>query len=283
MRQAEIHHERTPGVEMQHVRFANLGFALLFAAGAGLPLHALHGQTRLPTDTVRATRLPTGVLIGRVLTSDGTPVADALVVIGVVPNLRSSSTGSFFVQRMPAGVHMLEVRTFGAPPTRQVVSVAGGDTVRVDITLTRSIYQLETVRTLGDRLMKESVIGTFNDFYDRMQRGQGRFFSREDIRRAVTIDQLISTIPGVRIQRSVLGDASISFARCPSAANNLSGGSTVFFVDGVQAMGDDLLNWYRPGDLEAVEVYRGPGELTTLAVGNACTAAFLWSRRGGKV
>lgn len=209
---------------MQRLRFANFGFVLLCAAGVGVPQHAVHGQTRLPTNTVGAVQPATGVLIGRVLTSDGRPGADALVVIGAVPDVRSNSTGAFFVQHMPIGVHTLEVRTFGAPPTRREVSVAGGDTIRVDITLARTLYQLETLRTVGNRLMKESVIGTFNDFYDRMQRGQGRFFSREEIRRAVTVDQLMSTIPGVRIQRSIMGDVSISFARCQSPVNNLSGG-----------------------------------------------------------
>lgn len=249
---------------------------MVFAAGIGVPRHAAHGQTRLPTDTVRAVQTPTGVLIGRVLTRDGKPVADALVVLGVAPNVRSSSTGAFFVQRMPAGVHTLEVRTFGAPPTRREVSVAGGDTIRVDITLTRTVYQLETVRTLGDGMMKDADVGTFNDFYERMQRGQGRFFSREDMQRAVTIDQLVSTIPGVRIRRNALGDVSISFGRC------ITGGRTAFYVDGVEAMGDDLLSWYRPSDLEAMEVYRGIGELPAQVFGDACAAVFLWSRRGGK-
>ncbi|MEP6833288.1 MAG: TonB-dependent receptor [Gemmatimonas sp.] len=262
---------------MPRLGFLNIGTALLFTASVGLPLRAVPGQTRLPTDTVRATQSATGVLIGRVLSSDGKPVPDALVVIGVVPDVRSSSTGSFFVQRMPTGVHTLEVRMFGVAPTRQKVSVARGDTVRVEIKLTRNVYQLATVRTLGTTLMKDANVGAFNDFYERMNRGQGRFFSRDDMERVVTLDQLMSTIPGVRINRNVVGDVSISFGRC-----NLTPGSTMFFVDGVEAMGDDLLNFYRPGDLEAMEVYRGIGELPAQVLGNACAAVFLWSRRGGK-
>ncbi len=51
-----------------------------------------------------------------------------------------------------------------------------------------------------------------------------------------------------------------------------------YFLDGLRTTGD-LLTVFRPQNIEAIEIYRGPSELPPEAMGNACAAVFIWTRR----
>jgi len=63
-------------------------------------------------------------------------------------------------------------------------------------------------------------------------------------------------------------------------------GPIALYIDGAMVMPDnrvDAFSALRPGDVEAVEVYRSPTELPAEAMGNACGAIYVWTRFGARV
>lgn len=219
----------------------------------------------------------TGTIRGTVQTSDGKPVADAQVVIGDHGIVRTNNAGAFFMLRVPRGKHSLSVRTFAAPPVTQVVSVAGGDTINVAVRLRQKLTELETVRTVGQRLVDGPGFGALEDFYRRRQRGFGKFFDRAQLEQSVTFQQLVSSnMAGVRFREDMWGNLMVQFVRCPPVAGRPP---VVFFVDGMKTSAQEVFSWFRPNDLEAMEIYRGPVELPIEARGDACAAVYFWTRR----
>ncbi len=111
------------------------------------------------------------------------------------------------------------------------------------------------------------------EFYRRRQRGSGRFFTREEIDKAGSLIAIFSTVPGVRARTAMFGGLGLQFARCKGG---IQGGRVMYFTDGVPSMAGMELP---PEDIAAIEVYRGVTELPPEAVGNACAAVFIWTRR----
>lgn len=252
-------------------RWAVLAIAVACAPGA------LSAQVVIPDTVFARAERPTGTIRGIVQTSDGKPVADAQVTIGELATVRSNGAGSFFLLQVPRGTYTITVRTFGGPPQSDTVAIAGGDTASVTIRLREKLTELETVRAIGQRLIEGPGYSALEDFYRRRQRGFGKFFTREQLERVLTFEQLIrSNMAGVRFNRDMYGNVSIDFARCPPIFGIQP---VVYYVDGMQTMAGDLFSWFNPNDIEAMEIYRGSSELPPEARGIACAAVFFWMRR----
>lgn len=117
----------------------------------------------------------------------------------------------------------------------------------------------------------------FDEFYRRRARGEGRFFTREDIEGSARTEAayMLQGIGGVRIipprgpQQPI-----IRFNRCPS-------NRVAVYINGLQTGGltpAQSLFEMHTNDIEAMEVYTSPSQLPQEAMGNSCAAIFIWTR-----
>jgi hypothetical protein len=94
-----------------------------------------------------------GTVAGRITARIDTTVAAApargavVSIAGRAGAVTTGADGRFLIERVPAGAATVRVRLLGYRTVERAISVAGGDTVRVDITLGRDVQLLIPVRT----------------------------------------------------------------------------------------------------------------------------------------
>ncbi len=217
---------------------------------------------------------------GYVLSRDSVPVFGALVSSpSVRQEVRTDSSGYFRLDGFTAGEHTISARSLGFEPVSIGVSTPSDGTVGTTIVLGASIQRLQAVRVIGEGMDDPGRLFALEDFYRRMRRDAGTFITRRDLEGAVTLAPLLAKTPGVRLETNVYGDQSISFARCQPGLGTAGREDPVaYFLDGLRTTGN-LLNVFRPQNIEAIEIYRGPSQLPPEAMGHACAAVFIWTRR----
>lgn len=231
-------------------------------------------------------------IAGTVVDSSGAPVRDAAVIIQ--PDaiaVRTDSLGAFRI-RVPAGPAIIIARRLGYEPFQAELQLERGRDRRFQIVMTTLPATLDAVETMGRKsYMPVGAPASLDDFYRRRAEGKGRTFTRDEIENLGSVRALLATAPGIRVETDVIGNVTgITVPRCsPSVATTQSivgmdrsesssaGGSKVlWFVDGQQVQTTPDV---RDQDVEAVEVYRGSSALPAEAIGNACAAVFIWTRR----
>jgi hypothetical protein len=170
------------------------------------------------------------------------------------------------------------VRKIGYRPVHLRLTVAGDDTVEVDIPMKAAAVELEPIEvtaSTGRRGME--------DFARRRLAGSGRFFDAKDLRRAEhrRLGDFLAGVRGVR----VLGGGTR--AVLVSSRNNCL---MAVWLDGVPLTGAGSrrspqdINEFSLSQLDGIEVYAGaaetPVELTGVG-GSSCGTVVLWTRRGG--
>jgi len=130
--------------------------------------------------------------------------------------------------------------------------------------------------------------GRFDDFYERRAKRPGKYFTREDIERSGrnSAMELISSVPGVRLNWRADGTAIVRVARCEG--NSIWGARQPserwkwfnVFLDGqrIEAANIELLASLKASEIETMEVYRGVSELPVTAMGSACAAVYITTR-----
>jgi hypothetical protein len=231
-------------------------------------------------------------IAGTVVDSVGAPVRDAAVIIQ--PDaiaVRTDSLGAFRV-RVPAGPAIIIARRLGYEPFQAELQLDRGRDRRFQIVMITLPATLDAVETMGRKsYMPVGAPASLDDFYRRRAEGKGRTFTRDEIERTGSIRAVLATVPGIRVESDVHGNVtSITVPRCsPSVAttqtvtgmdrsesSSAGGNKVLWFVDGHQVQtAPDV----RDQDVEAVEVYRGSSALPAEAIGNACAAVFIWTRR----
>jgi hypothetical protein len=219
----------------------------------------------------------TGSVAGEVLSKDNAVVPDAVIVIaGRIA--RTDSAGRFVIRGVPLGEHELVARRIGFEPVTRRVQVTVGQPVQVRMVLNEVIHRLQAMQTIGQAMAADGRLWMLDEFDRRRRRGVGVFLSREDLKYFYSIGSAVAgRTPGVREVRDQFGNWSFVFTRCGGAA---AGGRVAVFIDGMRAYnGADALSFYRPSDVEAIEIYRSVAELPPEAVGDGCAAIFIWLRR----
>src|SRR5687767_3347111 len=92
-----------------------------------------------------------GVITGRAV-QEGTqqPVSSAQAsIVALRIGSLTNDDGVFRILNVPAGVHQLRVTQIGLKPVVQTVTIAGGDTVRVDVAMTRAALELDQIVVTG--------------------------------------------------------------------------------------------------------------------------------------
>lgn len=141
----------------------------------------------------------TARLSGTVLTADRRPAAGVDVAIwGTTASTVTGDDGRFGLADLPAGTRMLEVRSLGFAPSRQVVTLASHRTATTDIVLSEKVPVLDAVTIYGHRNdLPSQLLG----FLQRSHNGVGTFITMADIakRRPYWISDVLHGIPGVHV------------------------------------------------------------------------------------
>jgi hypothetical protein len=219
----------------------------------------------------------TASITGRVVSSaEKEPVAGARVVLVALRKVvATDSVGRFAFPSLAPGSYRIEASMIGFPPLTAVVTVNAGE--RKDIEFrTDSLGQLlPTIYVEGEPVAEELRVMT--TFERRMSHGSGRFITREDIvrRNPTRIMDMIRFLPGVR--SNCRGMACVVLLN-----HDPSGCPPAIFVD-EQRTHVSVLDNTPPGDIEGIEIYRGPSE-TPPELNNEtarCGGAIaIWTRRG---
>ena len=134
---------------------------------------------------------PRGVVRGMVQGSDGQPVANAVVYIGGLAELRTDSSGRFVARGIPVGSQQIEAFAVGRLPQSRVANVRAGDTARVTLALDR----VTLLRAVTTSATPASILEA--GFAERKRQGFG--YSRDSLKlaRMPSIVASLSTVPSV--------------------------------------------------------------------------------------
>ena len=216
---------------------------------------------------------------GSVRDSSGAPIPAADVSIPAAHLLtRTGDSGTFFLDRVPAGHVELSVRRLGyVPQTLQLEISPAADTLTV-----RMVAQALELPGMEISDQTKRRLLWIEDFYRRRAKGiGGTYFTREEIeaRHPARLSDVLRDAPGVRFVRTRDG-AGIRF---DVPANFRQNCVPQYFVDGQRVANvevDDL----PVHDIEVVELYNGPSstpmQFSQGAV-TSCGTVVIWSRVPG--
>lgn len=218
----------------------------------------------------------TGGVKGVVRDSSGIPVEGAQIsVTGANIRGESGSGGEFLFAKASAGPLTIHVRRIGFAPDSVTVNVLAGTTVDANITLHRLVVALHPVVVLGRR----EITGRMAGFYQRMSRGHGHFFTREQVdrRNPANMTDLFRMVPGVRVDsRGFNNQVRFRGARC----------APLTWLDGSPLYAGEFdLDSVDPRTFEGIEIYSGAASVPAEFQGNrslssACGTIILWSKQG---
>jgi Carboxypeptidase regulatory-like domain/TonB-dependent Receptor Plug Domain len=259
-------------------------FCLLAGAAAAL----LAGPSASAQVTVR----------GRLLDdASGAPISSARVEISANRGrwrveLLTDSTGAFAFGDVSPGPYRLRASRVGYREAGGVLRLAADSVVELELRLAVATVALAPVTVITRS--RRNVSPVLEGFYARLERGQGRFVTREEIeaRSPVDVTDMLRSIPNLNAssRRGGMGGSSLS------RGSNGDRCTVVFFVDGMlvsrSAVASPLRgggrqeqaidDYVHPSEVEGIEIYRGegdtPAEFVTRWV--HCGTVVIWTRRG---
>jgi hypothetical protein len=216
-----------------------------------------------------------GLVRGLAIRADSQPIAGVEVsTLSTKVVVGTDSTGRF-VLSLPPGDRTILLRSLGYKPLSLRVIVVAAQTIEVVATLTPALQTLDTVRVSG-RLynMPDDAPPMMEDFYRRRATGVGFFVTREEIDRAGSVRAAVARLSGVRILTGRSGN--FTGIRVPRCEAHFGHARIAYFVDGMQVgSGRQPVD----ADIAAIEIYKGPATMPAEALGDACAAVFIWTRR----
>ena len=180
--------------------------------------------------------------------------------------------GVFYIPAADEGPYVLEIQHVGYGSVDHHMEVPADEDVRLEIQMVPDPIELSPVVVDAGPEVHPRMEG----FYERKDRGMGRFMSRDDIERRnpFRVTDLFRTMAGIRVQPGQSGQQNrILLSR---------GCEPAVFIDGRRTSQgarfiDDLIS---TGDLEALEVY-SPSQVPPQFQHGTCGAVVLWTRPPG--
>jgi hypothetical protein len=230
-------------------------------------------------------RAPGTVHIRQVRDAKGRPVSDAQVVVGGVRKAgRSDAGGEAFIDGVPAGNRLIELRRPGYAMSRVSADFAGSDTVRKTVTLEEQAVEIEGVTaTSWGRSMRLRR----NGFYDRQRTGMGAYMTsdRIELLHPLRTADIFRYMRGFMVRQTSAGPVVVGLR-----GKGLGTGYCVptVYLDGMALPSSnnrdqhDALDMMRPDDILAVEAYAGPATIPAEynPLGSACGVLLVWTRGG---
>jgi carboxypeptidase family protein/TonB-dependent receptor-like protein/TonB-like protein len=224
----------------------------------------------------RDSTLTTGAIAGVVRDSSGARLVGAdLSVTGTTLRTISDTAGRFRFVGVPAGASALHVRRLGYRAGSVPVTVEGGGTASITITLARLPRELDPVLVEASR---QPGVRYLQGFYERRSKGHGYFVTRDQISTrqwSDLTDVLRSLVPAVRISSSRMARNAVRLrgSRC----------APLVWLDGAPAMAGEFdLDVISPETVSGIEIYPGPAtvpvEFRSTRGLEACGVIVVWSR-----
>jgi len=230
---------------------------------------------------------PTSVVVGVVVDTEGRPLANAQVVVGSGLQATTQSSGHFRLDGVPAGIQLLEVHFVGYHAFQVVLEVQPEELIRVELTLTVDPVALEEVRASATGGLSPELQG----FHQRRSRGNGHFFTREQITRMQprSFTDVLRRVPGLQIHNAS-GPFGNSQVVQMGRATGIAGQRqcpVLFYMNGAPfpVSTDVGINTFiRPEDIAAIEVYSGassvPAQFHSANHNSRCGVIVIWTYGG---
>ncbi len=219
--------------------------------------------------------------------ASGAPIADArIVIVGTTFQGVTNVLGNYRIAGIPAGAVTIQVRRIGFKTLSAPVTLAEGQEFTGNYALTASVVQLEEIVVTGTAGQQE-------------RKAQAATVSDVDVAslRQVAPTQTVanvlqSRVPGVSVtaasgssgassQIRVRGASSISLSNEPllyiDGIRVVSGGTPQFFTGGQSY---ERLNDLEPGDIESVELVKGPAAATLYGADASTGVIQIITKRG---
>lgn len=197
------------------------------------------------------------IIKGAVKTRDGRPAEFVTVAIKGGKSAQVDAKGNYLIKDIKAGTYTLIASYIGLEPQQKQITVAEGQTISLDFTLTESNQQLEEVVVNGGNTNKFSVKKTTTSA--KMPLGN------------LENPQIYTTIPKTLLTEQMVTEFSLSLKNSPGVykiQNNRginSDGASYYsmrgfrteasFVDGVPSQTNGEIE---PANIERVELVKGP-------------------------
>jgi hypothetical protein len=175
--------------------------------------------------------------------------------------------GAFRLSDVRPGRYLLEVSALGYRSVSQEVVIQGASPFEMRVGLSPEALALEGVVATVVRSPRLAAGG----FYDRRQLGLGDFMERGDIERraALRVSDLLAGFAGVQIRSAPRGNLGLVSFRGGCRPDLVLDGLNL----GPNLSPDEVL---QVGDLEAIELYRGPGAPIQYTR-SSCGALLFWT------
>ncbi len=220
-----------------------------------------------------------GTLSGTVTTADGTPLHMARIsVVGTTMGTVADTVGGWKLIGVPGLSQRLHVRMLGYAPQALPVQVKSGETLHVKVVLTPIPFSLEALEIAAASAPTPALRG----FEERMSRGPGTFFTREDILRmqARQFTDVLRRVPGLQVRpvSGAYGNVSVQ--------TRGSGCQVAFFVNGTAfpiPVDLPINEFISPEEVFGIEVYSGSSEVPAQfnsSVKGRCGVVVVWTRVG---
>lgn len=239
------------------------------------------------SSTLSGQQLPSGVSIRGIVRSADGKVIPAAQVSDRASGIKalSDSIGAFVLADVPLGDRTLDARRIGFVPQEFPITLVAGKNRNVALVLSALAQALPDVN-VADKFGKPARYANtrrYDDFYARRAQGLGTFLTREDIDRLFKTNtpELLQGVPGMRVRR-IGNEWKIQSLQCQMGLPVFNDPSTNIrvFLNGMDIGDASQLATINPAEIEAMEIYKGPGELPAEARGKGCAAIFIWTRNG---
>lgn len=239
-----------------------------------------------------------GTITGQVIDdASRQPVPSAQIsIVGTQLGALTNERGRFVVPNVPAGAVTVRAARIGYRPSTRPVTVAGRDTVTVDISIGATSVQLDEIVVTGTagsqvRRAQPAVVSTLNVSE-----------LTQDAPIATVSDVLQSRIPGVSVQQSSGSSGTSQSIRIRGASSISLSNEPLIFIDGIRAesrnitagrgnaggcSGCDLggqavsrLNDLNPEEIESIEVVKGPAAATLYGADASAGVIQIITKRG---
>lgn len=220
---------------------------------------------------------PTGSVLITVLDSSGAGIIDAEVrVEGSAVHGVTDETGKVRLTAVPIGPVRLGVRRLGFRPASVEVAVNADSPATASVTLAAVGHRLAPIFVRG---AATRLTGPMAEFYERRDRGLGRFITRAELERdrPHLLTDVFRRIPGIQIVSTEMIPNAIRMRgmRC----------APLVWLDGSPAAAAEFdLDAIPPESVEGIEVYRGVSEVPPQFIGphglGTCGVVVVWSRSG---